>query len=70
MNKDMTLYELIEYKVDRQSLTFVQFSKKANISTPTLYATKYRKPSLNTYHKLANAFKMDVWELRQYPISK
>lgn len=66
--ENQTLYELVDEYIDRQSLTYVEFAKKIGVSTPTIYGLQFRKPSLKTYHKLANELNIDVWDLRQYPI--
>lgn len=66
--ENQTLYELVDEYIDRQSLTYAEFAKKIDISTPTIYGLRVRKPSLKTYHKLANELDIDVWDLRQYPI--
>lgn len=65
---DQTLYDLVREHIDRQSLTYAEFAERIGVTTPTIYGLKFRKPSLKTYHKLANELNIDVWDLRQYPI--
>lgn len=66
--QNQTLYDLIKYYIDRQSLTLNDFAKKIGVTIPTIYRIKEKVPSLKTYHKLANELDIDVWDLRQYPI--
>lgn len=68
--KDQTLFENIMRYIDRQSMTVHEFSKRVNISIPTIYLMQSRKPALRTYHKLASELNVDVWDLRQLSIHK
>lgn len=65
-----TLFELLKDTASEQVITFSELIDKANISARTMYKLKERRPSVQTYRKLAKATNIDVLTLRQYPIKR
>lgn len=66
---NQTLYDYLKEKVFEQNMTLMQLSRKSGLSHVTIYRCKDKKPSVHTYHKLANALDVDVVELSKYPIT-
>lgn len=64
-----TLYEYIE-RVAREEkvLTIRELAEQADLTHNTIYNTRYRRPTLKTYRKLAKVLGIDPKELYRYPI--
>lgn len=67
---EQTLFDYVKEQSYIKNKSLKEIAKDLEVSYPTIINIKHRAPSRMTYHKFANYFNIEVYDLLKFPIKK